>query len=50
MCENRRVSRTVLPRVGVGPVGAWNGLLKVAAPFLSRQYRLTGERLHKLSG
>jgi asparagine synthase (glutamine-hydrolysing) len=30
-------------------VGGWNGLLKIASPFLSRQYQLTGDRMHKLA-
>lgn len=43
-------SRKTLARaLRAAPVGAWDGLLKVAAPLLNRQHQLTGDRLHKLA-
>lgn len=31
------------------PVGAWNSLLKITAPLLSRRHHLTGDRVHKFA-
>jgi asparagine synthase (glutamine-hydrolysing) len=43
-------SRKTLARaLRATPVGAWDGLLKIAQPLLNRQHQLTGDRLHKLA-